>query len=70
MKNKKKILFCTFLRRKFFCKAKEPLCSGSFGLREKVYEEMQDKSVSLKTNCLCNYSITFNKKSLSKDSVG
>jgi len=52
MKNKKKILFCTFLRRKFFCKAKEPLCSGSFGLREKVYEEMQDKSVSLKTNCL------------------
>jgi hypothetical protein len=35
-----------------FVKQKNRHPDGSFVLREKVYEEMQDKSVSLKTNCL------------------
>ena len=48
-------------------KQKNRHSDGSFALREKVYEEMQDKSVSLKTDCLCSYNITFAEKSLSKD---
>ena len=61
-------VFC-FFTSEFCVKQKNRHRDGSFALREKVYEEMQDRSVSLKTDCLCNYIIICYKKSLSKDST-